>query len=437
MASTSPANPTAQLQNAWQLLRRAQEETASGQYQQAVQLATDGLNLLDSLPPSPEREHLRWELLLRRGRARFLMGDYAALSDFQTVRDHSPDPVQRAEALVGTADCHNGMGTYATAEEEYRTALQEAENSGSDICCIRAWIGLGTLFWKQGRVEDAIRTLNRARTALQHTPDLYELGRALLGLGIAYDFAGQVEEAITAYEDALKCFRSLRDDHRTAAALNNVGELYQELRDLDRALYYHEEAIRLASQSGADRISVDITRNLGVDMLLLGRYSEAMLALNQALSRAREIRDKDLALQALYNLGDAFLRQGEVDRALAIAGELADEAATIRSELHTARAQLLQGRAYLARGDRSMAQSVLQAALGHAHAIPSRWLLWQLHAALGRATDDPRIAQVHFRIAADFIHQIADPLRDPTLRSRFLSQPEIQAVLRRAEEPQP
>lgn len=437
MASTSPTNPVVQLENVRQLLRRAQEETASGHYQQAIHLTTEGLDLLEPLPSSPEQEDLRWELLLHRGRARFLMGDYAGLSDFQTVQAHSSDPVQRAEALVGVADCHNGMGLYAIAEENYQTALREAEASGSALCRIRAWIGLGTLRWKQGRIEEAIRILKQARSALQRTPDLHELGRVLLGLGIAYDFAGQIAEAITTYEDALRCFRSLQDDHRTAAILNNVGEIYQELRDLDRALRYHEEAMHLASQSGADRIAIDITRNLGVDMLLMGRYSEAMMALNQALSRARAIRDKDLALQALYNLGDAFLRQGEVGQALDIARELADEAAAIRSELHAARSQLLQGRAYLAQGDRPMAQNVLQAALGHAHAIPSRWLLWQLHAALGRATDDPQIAQVHFRIAADFIHQIADPLSDPQLRSRFLSQPETQAVIRRAEEPQP
>ncbi|MFN3763343.1 MAG: tetratricopeptide repeat protein, partial [Anaerolineae bacterium] len=293
----TPASPATHFQNIQQLLRRAREETTSGHYQQAIQLATDGLNLLDALPSSPEQEHLRWDLLLQRGRARFLMGEYAALSDFQTVREQATDPAQRAEALVGIADCHNGMGAYTAAEEEYQTALQEAEAGGSELSCIRAWIGLGNLRWKQGRVEDAIRTLNQAREALQRTPDLYELARAVLGLGIAYDFAGQIEKAIAAYEEALRSFRSLQDDHRTAAVLNNLGEIYQELRDLERALSYHEEALRLAMQSGADRISIDITRNLGVDMLLLGRYSEAMMALNQALSRARAIRDKDLALQ--------------------------------------------------------------------------------------------------------------------------------------------
>jgi tetratricopeptide (TPR) repeat protein len=436
MASISPADPKVQFHTIQQLLQNAKAKTISGRYQQAAQLATDGLDMLDSIPWSSEREHLRWSLLLQRGRARVLMGDYTALSDFEAVREQSSDSLQRIEAMIGIADCHNGIGAYVVAEEEYRTALQEAEANQSDLGRIRAWIGLGTLCWKQGRLEEAIHTLHQARTALQRTPDLHELGRVLLGLGIAHDFAGQLEEAINTYEEALMCFRSLQDDQRTAAVLNNVGEIYQELRDLDRALNYHEEAARLAAQSGADRIAIDITRNIGVDLLLLGRYSEAMMYLNQALSQARTIHDKDLVLQALYNLGDAFLRQGEVDRALAIARELADEAAAIRSELHAARARLLQGRAYLAQGDRSMAQNVLQTALGHAHAIPSRWLLWQLHATLGRATDAPPIAQVHFRIAADFIHQIADPLSNPELRSRFLSQPEVQAVIRRAKETQ-
>lgn len=434
MLRTSSRDVALRLQAVRQYLDRAREATVSGRYQQAAQLATEGLAFLDSLPPLPEAESLRMSLLLQRGRARVLSGDYAAAEDFRTVRDRSDDPVQRAEALVGLADCDTGRGEYLSAEEQYRTALQEGDAARSDIVRIRSWVGLGTLYWKQGRMEDAIRTLRQARAALQQTPDLHELGRALIGLGIAYDFIGQLEEAISAYEEALKCFRSLQDDHRAAAVLNNVGEMYQELRDLERAFRYHEEAAQLAARAGADRVAIDITRNLGVDMLLMGRYSEAMFCLNQALSRAREIQDKDLALQALYNLGDAFLRQGEVERALALASELADEAAAVHSDLHAARARLLQGRAHLARGDPASAQKALQEALSHAHALPSRWLLWQLHAALGRATEDPQIARVHFHIAADFIHQIVDPLSDPEVRSRFLTQPEVQTVLRRAAE---
>ena len=43
------------------------------------------------------------------------------------------------------------------------------------------------------------------------------------------------------------------------------------------------------------------------------------------------------------------------------------------------------------------------------------------------------LAQVHFRIAADFIRQTVEPLTDPDMRAQFLEQPEVRAVLDRAE----
>lgn len=422
------------LRAAQRSLELAREAVYAGRYAQAIQFASEALDLLDSVSPSPERERMRYDLLLERGRARVLAGDYGALSDFQKVRGESPNSLQRTEALVGIADCHNGLGDYSLAEQEYRLAEQESIADRQDLNLIRARIGLGVLYWKQGRIEDAIRVLRQARTDLQRAPDVYELGRVMINLGIAYDYAGQLDQAIEAYEEALKCFRALGNDHRAAAVLNNIGELFQELRDLERALSYHEEAAKLADQVGADRISVDVTRNIGVDLLLLGRYSEAMMCLNQALARAREMRDKDLILQALFSLGDAFLRQGEVQRALAVASELAAEATAVGSELHLARAKWLQGRAYLAQGERDRAQQILQEALGDAHALPSRSLIWQLHATLGRTTEDPQLAQVHFRIAADFIRQTVDTLKDSNLRNLFLSQPEVQAVLQRVDE---
>lgn len=429
---SSPSNTAVSLEAIRRKGQEAQQAIACGHYRQAVELADEGLALLESILPSNEQERLRFHLLLERGRARSLSGDYAALPDFQAVRADSKEPAQRAEALVGIADCLSGTGDYQTAENGYRMALEEAQEGGYDLCCIRSWIGLGTLCWKQGRMEEAVQALRQAREILHRTPDVYELGRALLNLGIAHTFAGRLEQAITAYNEALRCFRTLRDDHRTAAVLNDLGEIHQELRDLERALQYHEEAIALAVGVGAERIEVDITRNIGVDLLLMSRYSEAMMCLEKALSRAREIGDKDLSLQALYSLGDALLRQGKVERAMAVAGELAAEATAARSELHAARAKFLQGRSHLARGERKTAQAVLQNTLKDAHALPSWMLLWQLHAALGRATEDREVAQVHFRIAADFIQQMTEPLNDPVLRSRFLEQPEVQAVLERA-----
>jgi len=420
------------LETARQKARDASQDIVSGQYHHAIELADEGLALLENVGPSPERDHVRFDLLIERGRAREVLGDYASLADFQIVRSDSDDLAQQAIAMVGIANCRTGTGEYTLAEEAYKIAIEEAQSGGYNLCAIRAWGGLGTLYWKQGRIEEAVKALFKARSLLQRNPDVRELGRVMIALGIAHQFAGRLDQAIAAHEEALSCFRTLGDLHRTAAAMNNLGELYQELRDMERALQYHEEALSVASEARGDLIAIDITRNIGVDLLLTGRYSEAMMALNKALSEARNFGDKDFILQALYSMSDALLRQGDVNRAMTIAIELAAEAQAVHSELHSAKAKYLQGRAHLARGERKQAQAVLQDALGEAHASTSRLLLWRLHAALGRASDDEQVAQIHFRIAADFVRQTAEPLDDPDMRSRFLEQPEVKAVLKRA-----
>jgi tetratricopeptide (TPR) repeat protein len=420
------------LESATHRYQQAHAATTTGRYSDALRLVEEGLDLIASLPPSEEREHLRFALTLERGWARRFLGDYTALSDFQDVRQNSPVHAQRSEALVGIGDCYSKLGDYIAAENAYNQALEETRDTGATLCRVRAWDGLGTLCWKQGRMDEAVRLLTQARMALRHTRDAFVLGNVLLSLGIAYAFAGRLDQAISAYEEALDCFRSLDDGHGMALVLNNLGEAHQELFNVESALHYHEEAVRLASNLGILPILLDATRNMGVDLVLMGRYSEGMMCLEKALAQAREAGDKDLALQALYSMGDASLRQGRVAQALDLAAQLEAEASAVGSALHITRARMLRGRIHLAQGNRRAAQAVLQEALTSAHALPSHLLLWQLHAALGRASEDPEVARLHLQIAADFIHQTADPLPDPALRARFLEAPEVQAVLRAA-----
>jgi tetratricopeptide (TPR) repeat protein len=410
--------------------QQARAAIVSSQYQRAIRLVEQGLELLEPVPASESREETRFALLLERAWALRYKGDVSALADFEEVLRDSPVASQRTEALVGIGDCHVKQGDYAAAEKAYRQSLEEAEATGDETGAVRGWKGLGSLYWRQGRIEEAIQTLTRARAALQRGRDIFELGDTLLSLGISYNYSGRFSEAIATYKEALDCFRSLGDNHGVALALSNLGEVYQELNDLETALQYHEEALDMSTEVEASTIEVDVLRNIGVDLALMGRYSEALSYLEQALTLAREREDKDVALQVVYSLGDAFLRQGRVDRAMGLAGELEAEARATHSELHLTRAKLLQGRGYLARGDRSSAQAVLQDALSNAHALPSRILLWELHAALGRASAEPEVARVHLQIAADFVEQTAEPLSDAKLRASFMNRPEVQAILR-------
>lgn len=410
--------------------QQVRDAMVSGQYQHAAQLLEKGFDLLEHLPKNEDWQEAMFLLLLEQAWLKRFQGESGALEDFRSVRQRSPSPYQQAEALVGIGDCYRKMGDYGKAETAYRQAIAESNPEERSTCCIRAWSGLGALYWQQGRVEESLEVLDRAHHALRHNPSVFDLGVVMLHMGVAHYYAGQLDRALAANREAFECFQTLGDDRGIAMVLCNLGEAYQELNDIQTALEVHQEGLEAARRAGAPIVEIDLVRNIGVDLMLMGRCSEGMEHLERARELASEIGDRDLFLQVLYSLGDAFLREGRVNRAMKVALELEEEANSLNSALRLARAKLLQGRIHLAQGERERATAVLQDALANAQTLPSRLLLWELHAAIGRACRDPEVACVHLQIAADFIHQTAEPVSDEALSRNFLRRPDVQAVLR-------
>jgi tetratricopeptide (TPR) repeat protein len=83
----------------------------------------------------------------------------------------------------------------------------------------------------------------------------------------------------------------------------------------------------------------------------------------------------------------------------------------------------LKGEALSAMGRREEAQALLQAAVENAQATGERFLLWRLHASLGRlylAMDQQSEAGEAFASAHELIQELADTLPDGELRNSFL-----------------
>jgi hypothetical protein len=80
-------------------------------------------------------------------------------------------------------------------------------------------------------------------------------------------------------------------------------------------------------------------------------------------------------------------------------------------------------------GNLTTAEELWQRALFLAHETENRVLLWQLHAALAQIAQQPNLAAVHNRIAAEVIQQIAEPFTDASLKAGFLEAGPVTAVL--------
>ncbi len=97
----------------------------------------------------------------------------------------------------------------------------------------RARNSLAEVFYKEGRLYEAIREL---QTALVLDPDYVE---AHNNLGMVYYMKGRMDKAMSEYRTALR----LDPDHATAH--NNLGAAYERLGRVDEAMSEYQAALRL------------------------------------------------------------------------------------------------------------------------------------------------------------------------------------------------
>jgi tetratricopeptide (TPR) repeat protein len=125
---------------------------------------------------------------------------------------------------------------------------------------------------------------------------------------------------------------------------------------------------------------------------------------------------------------------GDVETALTHAHQLREQAIESDSRGHLARSLYALGLVAQAQADPNTAEELWQQALYMAHETERRMLLWQIHASLAEVARNESLAQVHYRIAGEVIHQIVEPIENERLRQVFLTAVPIQRILAKSEE---
>jgi tetratricopeptide (TPR) repeat protein len=213
------------------------------------------------------------------------------------------------------------------------------------------------------------------------------------------------------------------------ASLNNLGECYQLLFATEQALACHQEGLALAKSANFRLLEADLCRNLGLDLAQKQQWSESMAYLQQAKILAEEIQAPEIYFQTLFALARVSLAQ-ELPEGRTHAQALLDAATEPgRSRWHQANGLYALGCYERLAGNLPVAEELWQQAIFLAHETENRVLLWQLHAALAQIAQQPNLATVHNRIAAEVIQQMAEPFMDDTLKAGFLEAGPVTAVL--------
>jgi tetratricopeptide (TPR) repeat protein len=114
-----------------------------------------------------------------------------AMAEYQAAVELTSDPGLLAEIYANLGAAQRTMGEDEPARQSFDQSLRLNPHQPN------AWLGLGVLAQKQGKLEEAISDLSRSMELQPSAQGYFELGRTLAQ-------AGHVPEALDAYQQALK-----------------------------------------------------------------------------------------------------------------------------------------------------------------------------------------------------------------------------------------
>jgi adenylate cyclase len=450
--------------------KRGQAHETLGRFEPA---RTDYETALQAGQAAGER-HVEWRALLDLGRL-WASRDYnCALGCLQQALDLAQcldDPAALAESLNWMGNWHLNAEDPQAAIAYHREALEIFEHLGDrrGLATTLDLLGIASLLGAD--ITASVGYYDRAIALLRELGDRPNLASSLTGRGHA---GGTPSTSLAVapstlpidsrrdYEEALRITREIGSPAGEAWVLWSLAVLHIAQGRYGQALEVGRSGLDVASQISHREWIVGCRCILGVLYVELFAPEEARRELEPALTLAEELQSRHWihhatgTLAATYCLLDdpaqaqtyletvlsaetpmdtlhrrycwarraeLSLCQGDPAQALDIVERLIASALGLPPGGVITFLWKLKGEALAAMGHPDEAISLLRAAIENAQATGERFVLWRVHASLGRlyrATDRQAEAEEALATARGLIQELADTLPGGELRDNFL-----------------
>jgi tetratricopeptide (TPR) repeat protein len=228
----------------------------------------------------------------------------------QRSPDYAAGHLLLGDAMLAAKDTSNGLMQYSVAIGKADTKLlgeleQRAASlveKSPDSAFLRQL--LGKTYLKQGRYDDAVRTLTEAKD-LADDPTVYnhDLAAARVGLGRASLASGDLTTALRQFDQAKELDPTGRDTKRAGAeGLLAQAEQHARQHDYKAAATEYSQMVSLLA-NGGDKALRERAAN--------GAYSVGRTLMNKRIAAGGDIAEEVGAFQAAYSLdsSDATYKQ--------------------------------------------------------------------------------------------------------------------------------
>lgn len=234
----------------------------------------------------------------------------------------STDRDRGAKLIKNAAYCMSAMGKMNEAISLLELSLKLYPNTES-IGYATVLITLGSVFRRQGKLDEASKAFNQAMSLISDLKEFYLESVLVNHFGtLAYE-RGQFDEAIEKYSVAKEMKQQLGDLNGVAVVLNNMGMLYLKMGISDKAMDHMMEALSIHKELGDVR-GIAITQNNLANILVdKGRFQEALQYYLECIELCRKVGILDVQVISLRRVAKLYRELKDITQAELAESEIA------------------------------------------------------------------------------------------------------------------
>ncbi len=343
--------------------------TVLGRYDEALKHLAAARALVDTWPPSRERDRKLAALYRRTAEAYEPKGEYQLALSWLERGLSLPGVKGRVEEAFlkfGGAAVYHRRGENELAVEWCRQGLGiagQVEGREGQEALARGNYLLGLILIRLGRLEEAVENCKRSLLIYEELGDLLGQAQAHNNLAMAYYDQDAWELAAEHYRAAMEIVSRIGYAEGQARVASNLGEIYLIQGNLDAAKEQYQKALEIVKRLGMLFGVALLHNNLGAAYARGEEWDEAAAHLKRSLTLFEEIGSGEILPELFRHLATVMLGQGRLEEALTYAERSLAYAQAHDMRLEEGSTWRVLGQVYRVQGELERAEETLAQAL--------------------------------------------------------------------------
>jgi tetratricopeptide (TPR) repeat protein len=316
-------------------------------------------------------------------------------------------------------------GDLDAAEQYFQRAIPVLQEKGANLGVVDAFSYMGALHTWRLDYAEAESTSGWVLKKARELGASFHIVENLFFRGMALGNQGRLSDALGSLEEARRLAELNGERYWLPRIPNTLGWIYREMQDLETALQLDTENVGLAKEMGIVEGRANAHVNLGHDYLALGEPGRAF----EHLQQAEQLFKQDVwfrwryAIRMQAEMTNYWIQRGDLKMAARHAAACLQAAEKPRARKYVAWAHKLLGDIAVLEERMDESRREYQTALDTLARNPCPMIEWQILKASAKAAphskSDSRGEELLGRARA-VVQSLAESIRDDQLRRKFL-----------------